>query len=471
MQPANDPTIAKIVCSTGDVTPLQPERDKDRDAERAMRREHARLTSELKETREQMVDYESKLKQDKTMLRKRNDDILKLTKTLRGLERDQMRGPAASPSAHATTTRAAETKQMVGNTCRWGAGAAKRVFEVGEDEKLRDQIEELMANSAHLDEKLREERRLREEIKEDVKAANAVVEDKVTALRDGILVCQKMVLVGAKDLRALAEQSDSDRSMLQYEVTGLCEALDYEKKINSMLEDHLRAAREEAAYEKAMTKAAMEQRLLQERRKYEELQDLYEEQACGRNTEKKQLSVAFQKIQEASQTHQRHAKEALLEAASARDSLEAMRRSHIHLQQETRALQQRLQQGLQREQEGEMVSEQLFRKMGNAVGVNASENGEDQVLKLEIEKLKQLLESKVGEILALRQHKSDLQNELEASTSAAGRERTRLHAALVTVQGSHSSLLDCNRVRAFCLPAQVIIELRYEERTVIGRCA
>jgi hypothetical protein len=411
-----------------------------------MRREHARLTSELKAAREQLATREQQMKQNKNTLRKRNDDILKLTKTLRALEGDQT-AAAPSPSPHAARMRTAETTRFVGSTCRGGAGAARRAVEIREDEKLRDQIEELMANSAYLDEKLREERRLREKVEEDARAANATAEDKVIALRDEVLVCQEMVSAEAKDLRVLVEEEDSERSMLHFEMTGLREALEHEKKITSKLEDHLWAAREEAAIVKEMTVVAMEQTILQERRKYEELKDLYEEQARARDAEKKELTVAFHKIQKASQAHQNHAKEALQEASSARDSLEAMRRSHLLLKQETRALQDGLQQGLKKEKEGEMVVECLHGEMGN-VGVAASENGENQVLKLEIEKLKWLLESKVSEILELRQHNEELQKEQEASTSAAGRERASLHEALVTVQVSHSSLLDCNRVRA-----------------------
>lgn len=63
-----------------------PDRDKDRESERAMRKELSRLTSELKRTGDRLLECESKMKQDGLTLKRRNDDIVKLTKALRAAE-------------------------------------------------------------------------------------------------------------------------------------------------------------------------------------------------------------------------------------------------------------------------------------------------------------------------------------------------------------------------------------------------
>ena len=51
-----------------------------------MRKELSRLTSELKRTGERLLECESKMKQDGLTLKRRNDDIVKLTKALRAAE-------------------------------------------------------------------------------------------------------------------------------------------------------------------------------------------------------------------------------------------------------------------------------------------------------------------------------------------------------------------------------------------------
>jgi hypothetical protein len=51
-----------------------------------MRRELARVTAELKRMGDELLEYEGKMKQDALTLRRRNDDIVKLSKALRASE-------------------------------------------------------------------------------------------------------------------------------------------------------------------------------------------------------------------------------------------------------------------------------------------------------------------------------------------------------------------------------------------------
>lgn len=62
------------------------DREKDRESERAMRRELARVTAELKRTGDDLLECEGKMKQDALTLRRRNDDIIKLSKALRAAQ-------------------------------------------------------------------------------------------------------------------------------------------------------------------------------------------------------------------------------------------------------------------------------------------------------------------------------------------------------------------------------------------------
>lgn len=473
-------------------------REKEKDIQKGLRSENKRLVAELKATAEKLALQEGKTKQQAATLKSRNDEIIKLSKVLRAAENNLASGVAAATGTGDTNTPTKKRGNPLATVRKHGQGGG----EGGDEEILKDQIEELMNSVAGLEEKLQVEMERGQQMEEELLTRQHELhsckrEIETCRQQSGLARQMEGHLRAAnaalqEQLRKLeAERTSFEQengslnqrvSALEQKVSDLGERLTTSEKLCNTLEDHLSEAKTSAAQESALagrseqlwkSVAELENQVLEQRREGQKLLGQLserEDQVRALVEERDQAKGACMRSQQACKASQAAAEQVQNELAASRTLAETMKTTYLLLEGREHDLAHAL--GVTCNDVGHRIThlEQCMQTIqvetARAVDRARAARCIERTAKTRLAEighenldLRKLLQAKVEENVQLQRAKENLLRSQLVAAAEAERERARMHKALVTVQTSHTSLLECNAtLRSTCKQLQADLD-------------
>jgi chromosome segregation ATPase len=458
-------------------------REQEKEIQKVLRSENKRLVAELKATAEKLALQEGKTKQQAATLKTRNDEIIKLSKVLRAAENNLASGAAAATGTGDTNTPTKNRGNPLATVRKHDRGGGKR----GDEEILRDQIEELMNSVARLEEKLQFEMERGQQMEEELLTRQHELhackrEVETCRLQSGLarqiegdlqasIAAQQEQLTKLEADRTSFEQENiilnQRASVLGQKVSDLGERLTSSEKLCNTLEDHLSEARTSAAQETALagrseqlwkSVAELENQVLEQRREGQKLLGQLserEDQVRALVEERDQAKGACLRSQQACKASQAAAEQVQNELAASQTLADTMKTTYLLLEGREHDLAHALgavcnavghridhleqcMQTIQVETARAVDRARAARCVESIAKTRLAEIGHENV------DLRKLLQAKVEEIVQLQRAKENLLRSQLVAAAEGERERARMHNAIVTVQTSHTSLLECN---------------------------